>query len=120
MLRTGIFLVTFLINSAFSLNANAATKAIKLGRLWDGHGVIANATVIVESDRVERVTAGDEIPVEAEVIDLRRYTGIPGMIDSHTHHVLLGRSARHDPSSSAATARCSLSFPGSGEREEDA
>src|SRR5580704_9292558 len=85
MLRTGILLLTFLLNSAFSVNANAATKAIKLGKLWDGHRVIANATVIVENDRVQRINTGDEVPADAEVIDLRRYTGIPGMIDSHTH-----------------------------------
>jgi imidazolonepropionase-like amidohydrolase len=85
MLRTGILLLTFLLSSVFPVNANAATKAIKLGKLWDGHRVIANATVIVENDRVQRINTGDEVPAGAEVIDLRRYTGIPGMIDSHTH-----------------------------------
>ena len=71
MLRTGIVLLTFLLNSAFSPNASAATKAIEFGRLWDGHRVIANAVVIVENDKIQRVTAGGEIPAEAEVIDLR-------------------------------------------------
>ena len=60
MLRTGIFLLTFLLNSVFPLNVNAATKAIRLGRLWDGHRVIVNATVIVENDRVQRINTGDE------------------------------------------------------------
>src|SRR5260370_7248200 len=85
MLRTGIFLLTFLVNSVFPLNVNAATKAIRLGRLWDGHRVIVNATVIVENDRVQGINTGDEIPADAEVIDLRRYSGIPGLIDAHTH-----------------------------------
>jgi imidazolonepropionase-like amidohydrolase len=85
MFRTGIFLLTFLLNSVFPLNVNAATKAIRLGRLWDGHRVIVNATVIVENDRVQRINTGDEIPADAEVIDLRRYSGIPGLIDAHTH-----------------------------------
>src|SRR5260370_3367984 len=85
MLRTGIFLLTFLLNSVFPLNVNAATKAIRLGRLWDGHRVIVSATVIVENDRVQRINTGDEIPTDAEIIDLRRYTGIPGLIDAHTH-----------------------------------
>jgi len=76
MLRTGIFILTFLLNQASSLNATAATKAIELGRLWDGHRVIANAVVIVENDKVQSVTAGGEIPAGAEVIDLRGYTGM--------------------------------------------
>jgi imidazolonepropionase-like amidohydrolase len=85
MLRTGIFLLTFLVNSVFPLNVNAATKAIRLGRLWDGHRVIVNATVIVENERVQGINTADEIAADAEVIDLRRYTGIPGLIDAHTH-----------------------------------
>src|SRR5258706_13495367 len=85
MLRTGIFLLTFLLNSVFPLNVNAATKAIRLGRLWDGHRVIVNATVIVENERVQGINTADEIAADAEVIDLRRYTGIPGLIDPHTH-----------------------------------
>jgi imidazolonepropionase-like amidohydrolase len=85
MLRTGIFLLLFLLNPALSEEASAATKAIAFGKLWDGHRVIANAVVIVENDKVQRVTSGGDMPGGAEVIDLRRYTGIPELIDSHTH-----------------------------------
>jgi imidazolonepropionase-like amidohydrolase len=83
MLRTPIFILTLLL--AVSLNATAATKAIKFGKLWDGHRVITNAVVIIENDKVQSVTASGRIPAGAEVIDLSQYTGIPGMIDSHTH-----------------------------------
>jgi imidazolonepropionase-like amidohydrolase len=66
--------------------AFGATKAIRFGKLWDGDRVIANAIVIVENDRVQSVTTSESsIPAGAEVIDLRRFTGIPGMIDAHTH-----------------------------------
>jgi imidazolonepropionase-like amidohydrolase len=85
MLRTGIFLLTCVLSSVFPVNVNAATKAIRLGRLWDGHRVIVNATVIVENDRVQRINTGDDVPADAQIIDLRRYTGIPGLIDAHTH-----------------------------------
>jgi len=65
----------------------AATKAIKFGKLIDGTGrVVTNAVVIVDDDRVRSVATGNAaIPSGAEVIDLSRYTGIPGLIDAHTH-----------------------------------
>ena len=77
--------VLFLL--ATSSTALAATKAIKFGKLVDGTGrVLTNAVVIVEDDRVKSVTSGNaSIPSGAEVIDLSRYTGIPGLIDGHTH-----------------------------------
>ena len=69
----------------FALNAEAATKAIKFGKLWDGHRSIANAVVIVDDDKIRSVTQNGAIPAGAQLIDLSRYTGLPGLIDSHTH-----------------------------------
>src|SRR5215831_1639485 len=78
-------IVSLMILLGLSVNALAATKAIKFGKLWDGQKVINNAVVIVENDKITSVTANGKIPSGAEVIDLSRFTGIPGMIDSHTH-----------------------------------
>jgi imidazolonepropionase-like amidohydrolase len=105
MFRTGAFILTFLL--AVSLNATGAVKAIKFGKLWDGHRIIANAVVIIENDKVQSVTASGRIPAGAEVIDLSRYTGIPGMIDSHTHMTYYWNRApdttpRHQPPRSVA------------------
>jgi imidazolonepropionase-like amidohydrolase len=74
-----------LATTAFALPAEAATKAIKFGKLWDGHRSIANAVVIVDDDKIRSVTQNGAIPAGAETIDLSRYTGLPGLIDSHTH-----------------------------------
>jgi imidazolonepropionase-like amidohydrolase len=65
--------------------ASAATKAIRAGKAVDGSGkVIANAVIVVENDRIVSVGTGAP-PAGAEVIDLARFTVIPGMIDLHTH-----------------------------------
>jgi imidazolonepropionase-like amidohydrolase len=64
----------------------AQAKAIRFGRLWDGARVITDAVVLVEGDRIVSVTSGmPKLPSGAEVIDLRRYAAIPGLIDAHTH-----------------------------------
>ena len=79
-----VLVVLFFLASSTAI---AATKAIKFGKLIDGTGrVFTNAVVIVDDDRVRSVATGNAvIPSGAEVIDLSRYTGVPGLIDGHTH-----------------------------------
>ena len=80
--KTFLFACALVLSSS---NAFAVTKVIKFGKLWDGHKVIANAVVIVEDDKVVSATSNGKVPAGAQVIDMSRYTGIPGMIDAHTH-----------------------------------
>jgi imidazolonepropionase-like amidohydrolase len=84
-MRATTLAILFFIATASSVAA--ATKVIRFGKLIDGTGrVVTNAVVIIEDDRVQRVASGNvPIPPGAEVIDLSRYTGIPGLIDAHTH-----------------------------------
>jgi len=67
--------------------SKSATKALRFGKLVDGKGNVWNdAIVIVRGDRIlDVITDPVKIPPGAEVIDLRRYTAIPGLIDVHTH-----------------------------------
>src|SRR5207249_4391170 len=45
-----------------------------------------NAIVVVDGDRIKSVgTSQSAVPAGSEVIDLSRYTGIPGLMDVHTH-----------------------------------
>ena len=63
-------------------------KAIRFGRLIDGKGhTIQDALVLVEGDRIRSVGAYSKasIPQGAEQFDFTRLTGIPGLIDVHTH-----------------------------------
>jgi imidazolonepropionase-like amidohydrolase len=64
-----------------------ALKAVRFSRLWDAKGKLwTNAIVIVEGERIRSVTTdASGIPAGAEIIDLSKYTGLPGLIDTHTH-----------------------------------
>jgi len=62
-------------------------RAVRFGKLWDGHGKVwTGAIVIVEDGKIRAVTTdASAIPRGAEVIDLSNFTGLPGLIDVHTH-----------------------------------
>ncbi len=68
-------------------NAGAQIKALKFRAVVDSPGhVIPNGIVLVDGDKVSAVvTTNDRLPANAQVIDLTRYTAIPGLIDVHTH-----------------------------------
>ena len=68
--------------------SGARLKAIHFGRLIDGKGrTIPDALVLIDGDRIRSVGPYSKasIPAGAEQVDLTRLTGIPGMIDVHTH-----------------------------------
>src|SRR3954471_457442 len=62
-------------------------EALRFGTVIDGKGnVLHDAAIIVEGDRITRVsTNAADIPHGARIADLRRFTAIPGLIDVHTH-----------------------------------
>jgi len=64
-----------------------SVKAIRFGKLWDAKGKLwTNAIVIVQDGKIRSVTTdASSIPAGAEVIDLSHYSGLPGLIDVHTH-----------------------------------
>ena len=89
-----VLLVGVLVAVACSRTPSAGTPlavgpltAVRFGKLVSGSGaVIADAVVIIQADRVVGVGSGDRaVPAGATVMDLRAYTGIPGMVDVHTH-----------------------------------
>ena len=80
-----LLLVIFSLHNSFLYSQ---IKAIHFGKIIDGNGkVIMNGVVIVNADRIVKVGTEKEItiPPNAEEINLKTYTAIPGLIDAHTH-----------------------------------
>jgi imidazolonepropionase-like amidohydrolase len=66
--------------------APADVTAIRFGMLWDGTRMIRDAFVVIDGNRIIDVGSGRaEAPKGAKMLDLRRYVGLPGLIDLHTH-----------------------------------
>ena len=67
--------------------ADKNVKAVRLGKLWDAKGKLwTNAIVVIDDGKIRAVTTdASTIPAGAETIDLSKYTGLPGLIDVHTH-----------------------------------
>jgi imidazolonepropionase-like amidohydrolase len=86
MLRR-LFVTSTLALCVAMVPAKTKTTAVRFGALVDGRGhTTRDAVVVIEGDRITRVGTGNgAVPKGAEVIDLRKYTGIPGLIDLHTH-----------------------------------
>jgi imidazolonepropionase-like amidohydrolase len=76
-----------------------AVKAMRFGKLWDAKGKLwTNAIVIVEGDRIRNVTTdASAIPAGADTIDLSKYTGLPGLIDVHTHMTIYTEETPGEP-----------------------
>lgn len=66
-------------------SSQAPTVAIRAGRLVDVRSgkVSTNAFIVIAKDRIVRV--GDAAPSGLRVIDLSKYTVVPGLMDSHAH-----------------------------------
>ena len=72
---------------ALTTTAGAQVQALKFARVVDGNGsVTPNGVVIVSGDTVLSVqNARAAIPRDATIVDLTKYSAIPGLIDAHTH-----------------------------------
>src|SRR5687768_4088950 len=100
--RVCLFAVFLSLSLAFGQTPQpgAPLTILRFAKVWDGAGPVLNQVAMVISGNkiVEiRRDAGNN-PKGSEVIDLRRYSAIPGMIDVHTHITYYwDRSPNSDP-----------------------
>ena len=80
----------------------AAQIAIHAGHLLDVRNgrATANSYIVIEKDRIVRIA--DSAPEGIKVIDLSKYTVVPGLIDSHAH--LLGNPKDQSSTSGLRTS----------------
>ncbi|MDE2721586.1 amidohydrolase family protein [Candidatus Palauibacter polyketidifaciens] len=93
---TGVLALT-IFATLLGVPAAAAQEgmiALVGGQLLDGYEVppIHHAAVVIEGNRIVAVGPASEIeiPPDAEVIDTRGKTMMPGMVDAHVHIMILG------------------------------
>jgi imidazolonepropionase-like amidohydrolase len=67
--------------------ARAQVTAIRAGKLVDPQSgsVGANQTIVVDGRKIVAVGANVQIPDGATVLDLSRFTVLPGLFDAHSH-----------------------------------
>ncbi|MEQ8425129.1 MAG: amidohydrolase family protein [Cyclobacteriaceae bacterium] len=81
-------IITLLLVCSASVLSIAQIKALRFGAIIDRQGrQISDAVIIVDGEKIKAVGTAKQItiPPNAQVIDLRKYTAIPGLIDAHTH-----------------------------------
>ena len=85
------FRIPLLILSAQLMIAQTSVlQVLRFAKVWtgvSGSPILSPAIVVVENNRIVRIErdSGRNYPPGSTVVDLRRYSAIPGMIDVHTH-----------------------------------
>lgn len=77
----------FLLVLFASIIIQAQVTAIRAGKIVDPETatVLSNQIILVDGRDIKSIGANERIPSGAAVIDLSRYTVLPGLFDAHTH-----------------------------------
>lgn len=91
--------------------SSAADLVFENMRVFDGHEVIEDATVVVRDGRIADLGPDIDTPGGAEVVDGTGHTLLPGLIDSHVHAF---GNARADALRFGVTAELDMFSPPAG------
>lgn len=80
-------LITFFLFAHAVVFAQKKLTVIKAGKLIDvvNGTVLTNQIILIDSNKIVDVGPSVAIPAGAKIIDLGKYTVLPGLIDCHTH-----------------------------------
>lgn len=82
--RTASLALLALVAATGPAAAQRAT-VVRDVRVFDGTRVIPSATVVIRDGVVASVGTGADAPADAEIVDGRGRTLLPGLVDAHTH-----------------------------------
>jgi imidazolonepropionase-like amidohydrolase len=68
-------------------SAHAQSTAIKAGKLFNPENgtTLVNQIILIEGNTIKAIGGNVQIPAGTTVIDLSRYTVMPGLFDAHSH-----------------------------------
>ncbi|GAK94321.1 hypothetical protein JCM19298_1449 [Nonlabens ulvanivorans] len=97
MHKTFIFLFIIVIFLPAKLIAQQKSTYIKAGFLYDSKSntLLKNKLIQIQGTKIISISEFDSLPENSQVIDLTKYTVLPGLIDAHTH-VLFSQEANED------------------------
>lgn len=83
-----------LINIKQLVTVSAQRERIKVGKEMQNIGVVENAAVLIENDKIVWLGTMEELSMsslkEADVLDCINRVVMPGFVDSHTHLIFAG------------------------------
>lgn len=96
-----IFAGSFLVvaNSLAQTPPDTGVTVIHAGRLFDSEKstFVNNRDIIIKNKRIDAVGENLSVPPGAREIDLRNFSVLPGLIDSHTHLLYLEEVSKASP-----------------------
>lgn len=97
MYKTLIFLFIIIISSHTRLIGQQKNIYIKAGFLYESKSntLLKNKLIQIQGTKIISIGEFESLPKNSDVIDLTKYTVLPGLIDAHTH-VLFSQEANED------------------------
>lgn len=87
MFKTLIFLFAIVVSFHAKLLGQQEGAYIKAGFLYDSKNnkLLKDKLIHIQGNKIVSIDEFETLPKNSQVIDLSKYTVLPGLIDAHTH-----------------------------------